>query len=237
MCRGLIISSLFGFIQSSWDYEHQPWNIGYCQGKTQSPINIDPSKTDVLVSDDIDSIHFLKTYIFENSLPSKIEEPFENQHSLRYSLNEEIGSESTKCVQIHFHFDTSEHFINNQFAFGEMHVVCYKTKYGDYDSAIESGEPDSIVVFGFQIDVDDDLDSTFNPEISSIISNKYTCQHAIRCDFEFSVPKPIEVSSFYRYYGSLTTPDCNEQVEWTIFTKCVPQLKMEKSLQSNFWPK
>ena len=39
--------------------------------------------------------------------------------------------------------------------------------------------------------------------------------------FELDQLLPADKSKFYRYSGSLTTPDCNEVVTWTVFSDAV----------------
>lgn len=202
----------------SWDYENQPWNFGQCMGSKQSPINLDSSTTEKLVTDNLDSMNFLNLNILNEVIPSKMENPINKEHpehSLRYTFEPEIGTDSVKCLQTHFHFDTSEHFVNNQSYFGEMHVVCYKTEYGSYENAVASGFDDSIVVFGFHIDID--VEAGENNEISQMFDDKKECEENSQCSFNFVIPQPVDLGGFFRYYGSFTTPDCNEEVEWTVF--------------------
>ena len=229
MKGSIFINLLFGLVHP-WNYDDQPWNMGSCLEKKQSPINLQKSDSIDLVEDDLDTIEFLNSQILDREIPAEMEDPSsESQHSLRYSFVEEIGSDSVKCLQTHFHFNTSEHVINGESYFGEMHVVCYKTKYGNYDSAVESGKNDSLVVLGFHLDIKNEMNE--NLDLTKIIEEKEICEKNITCQFSFSVPKPSEVLGFYRYYGSLTTPDCNEQVEWTVFESKILNQMLTKYLK------
>lgn len=40
---------------------------------------------------------------------------------------------------------------------------------------------------------------------------------------------PRNTAGFYRYEGSLTTPNCNEVVIWTLFTNTIPISKKQVS--------
>lgn len=45
------------------------------------------------------------------------------------------------------------------------------------------------------------------------------------------IPKEEDLTSYYRYMGSLTTPHCNEDVEWTLFEKPI-QLDLDQVRQT-----
>lgn len=47
---------------------------------------------------------------------------------------------------------------------------------------------------------------------------------------------PRDLAGFYRYEGSLTTPDCNEGIVWTIFTNTIPISEAQVSKTYLFKP-
>ena len=46
---------------------------------------------------------------------------------------------------------------------------------------------------------------------------------------------PTDLKKFYRYYGSLTTPACDEVVVWTLFETPIPIGRRQVSFALSFW--
>ncbi|XP_071852448.1 carbonic anhydrase 1-like [Apostichopus japonicus] len=143
-----------------------------------------------------------------------------------------------QALQVHFHWGKtdavgSEHTIDGKQFPLEMHIVHYayiRFNGSDID-AVMSGDPDALAVLGvlFEIGEED------NEELAEIIKGltEITAEGQAY-DFQESVSLidllPEDKSSFYRYNGSLTTPDCHQIVTWTVFTETVPisQSQMEQ---------
>lgn len=242
-----------------WDYQNQPWDIEYCNNLNsyQSPININ---TNTAISpgnsDEYDIGKFatsLKNQEFLAILndPSlghqlKFDFPAESEPFIQISQNSSLA-----CSQFHFHFSTSEHSIDNNFSFGEMHLVCYNSeKYSTLDTAIHNPENDkeAVNVLGFLVDICQEKSNVNasrrnkNGEILSENGLKFdensqddSCHNShfqkiidLKENFESSVaknslilPLPENLSTYYRYLGSLTTPGCEEVVVWSMFSESV----------------
>ncbi|KAA3671618.1 carbonic anhydrase, partial [Paragonimus westermani] len=108
------------------------------------------------------------------------------------------------------------------------HVVCYNNKL--YKSPSEAaGSPSGLAVLAFLNKVEEDV-------------QRGSTQIGILTGLEESIPKvgnptqttmidpfdlseilsQVQADEYYRYYGSLTTPPCTENVVWTVFRKLIP---------------
>ena len=98
----------------------------------------------------------------------------------------------------------------------ELHLVHFKSEYGGIDRT----KRDGLAVLGifFQIQEED------NNDLDNFINRLEKVQH--KDDKENLQPFPLEkllprnTDMFYRYDGSLTTPNCDEIVIWTVFKVC-----------------
>ncbi|CAG5082134.1 Oidioi.mRNA.OKI2018_I69.PAR.g10039.t1.cds [Oikopleura dioica] len=137
-----------------------------------------------------------------------------------------IGNEY-QFHSFHFHWGDkagqggSEHTINGHHTFAEVHFVHYRS---DIDLVTGLGLGDGLAVLGFMIEVTDGDES--NEAIGELArrlrwhSNKQGNEDGSFRHFDFSISNLIEgvdLSNFYRYEGSLTTPPCSEAVQWTVF--------------------
>ena len=128
-----------------------------------------------------------------------------------------------KAVQFHLHWgsnDTvgSEHTKNGKSYAAEMHIVHYDSvKYESISHAIL--QPDGLAVLGFWVKI-----GCHNPAGTPIIRHlnavRFTHIPYIFLKSAFSILSLLlatNLTRFYRYSGSLTTPGCYESVIWTMF--------------------
>ncbi|XP_059807610.1 carbonic anhydrase 6 [Hypanus sabinus] len=127
------------------------------------------------------------------------------------------------AVQMHFHWggldlesSGSEHTIDGIRYVAELHIVHYNSdKYSSFSEA--STKPDGLAVLAFFYE-DGHLENTYYSDfISSLSKIRYAGQFTEMQPFDISTMLPDNLSNFYRYKGSLTTPPCFESIIWTIF--------------------
>uniref|UniRef100_A0A8C8SWI5 Carbonic anhydrase n=1 Tax=Pelusios castaneus TaxID=367368 RepID=A0A8C8SWI5_9SAUR len=133
-----------------------------------------------------------------------------------------------RAVQLHFHWGSlkengSEHTIDGRQFPMELHVVHMNNKYKTINEA--KGHPNGLAVLGFMFKVSDADNTNYNTIIAALknISNDgSSVDLASTFCLNNLLPKMALLSKYYRYQGSLTTPDCAEIVVWTVFEEPIP---------------
>ncbi|XP_008288765.1 carbonic anhydrase 4a [Stegastes partitus] len=231
--------------QSQFACEHpcnapEKWDHSFkdCAGTRQSPINIVTRKT--LKDERLTPIQF-KNYqqIFRSNIKN-------NGHSVQVGIPHLStisggGLEGTyKAVQFHLHWGKnggpgSEHTIDGEQYPMELHIVHMKSHYIDLTTALR--DPEGIAVLGFLYEKSSSSNKKYEPIISSLRSIKSTNGNTSLPAISLAqlVPSEQNMTSYYRYKGSLTTPGCAEAVVWTVFEKPIPlsmdQLRAFSELQ------
>jgi len=154
-----------------------------------------------------------------------------------------------RLLGLHFHWgrntqEGSEHLIHGQQFPLEMHAVTFKANFDNIGEALASGETDALAVLGVMFTISEET-SPLDPLVAATeaISDP-NASESVSWDLSFRDLLPKDVSKFYRYQGSLTTPGCNEQVVWTVFHHALPvpqqllthlrQLKSSKGTVTNY---
>ncbi|EFX88103.1 alpha-carbonic anhydrase [Daphnia pulex] len=214
--------------KNAWTYddpEQWPVNFPMCGGEQQSPINLDP----------FTALEFdYPTFNFFNYDKAFVETVINNGHTIMLQVKENLPVQDLPYLtggglpgvyrfhQLHFHWGSdvsrgSEHRIADQPFPAELHIVHYNEKYGDFATA--SGYPDGLAVLGIMIETEAHDNIAFRHiQHFETIANPLDAQ-----TYDVAVPIPLEdllpddPTAFFRYDGSLTTPECNESVFWTVF--------------------
>ncbi|XP_072049174.1 carbonic anhydrase-like [Amphiura filiformis] len=130
-----------------------------------------------------------------------------------------------KAVELHLHWGSdnskgSEHTKNGNAFPGELHFVLYNTKFRNIGEAIS--KPNGILMLGFWFTLSRH-NAAWDPIINNLQAVKYANNpHIFTTTFPLNTLMPNDLSRFYRYDGSLTTPGCYETVIWTVFDNEVP---------------
>lgn len=207
-------------------------------GKQQSPIDIQTSHAQY--DPNLRSRPFLINYALETDMELE-----NNGHSVKAQMKErsEISGgplDSTYCLeQFHLHWGDknghgSEHTIDGHTYDAELHLVHYNSNYGSFAEA--AAKPDGLAVFGFMVQVGRShraFDSiSKNLENVSRKGEKWNITGKFDPTGLLSAP---DLSTYWTYSGSLTTPPLYESVKWIVFQKPleISQEQMEslRSLQ------
>uniref|UniRef100_A0A8C4WGJ3 Carbonic anhydrase n=1 Tax=Gopherus evgoodei TaxID=1825980 RepID=A0A8C4WGJ3_9SAUR len=182
-----------------------------CRKEKQSPINI--------VTNKVEYKEDLKPFTFEgyNTNQSSLWRIENNGHTVKVSLSgsAKIGGGGLRnkynAIEFHFHWGTkisegfspgSEHSIDGERYAMELHIVHRKEGFSTTEQAVADQE--GLAVLGFFIKVKVSCQVRSQKNMSSL-------------PLESLIPAKENLTHYYRYSGSLTTPNCHQAVVWTIF--------------------
>uniref|UniRef100_I3KVZ6 Alpha-carbonic anhydrase domain-containing protein n=1 Tax=Oreochromis niloticus TaxID=8128 RepID=I3KVZ6_ORENI len=207
---------------ASWPHA-STWPINYpqhCNGTRQSPINI--VSASARPNDNLTEIHF------ENyNDTSKIDFIENNDNTVRVKLKEGVnitgGNLSGQYQTVQFHF----HWGNGSSVPGSDHTVDGKRYPMEVQIFFPSAtDSTGIAALSFFIEVMSD-NSTGQPESWRNLTS-YLAKITERAGFSLKdLLGNVSLSKYYRYLGSLTTPNCSEAVVWTVFKE---PIKVSKDL-------
>ncbi|KAH9503085.1 Carbonic anhydrase 7 [Bulinus truncatus] len=225
---------------SSWKKSFQ-----HCGGKVQSPVNLDTSRS---VYENMTELDLTGYKITDVSLRLK-----KSDHTVKvvYSGSPIIisggGLPSNYTLQhFHFHWGSdscvgSEHLLDGlQFPM-EIHLVHRRSELTEDQL---SDNLNGLAVLGFFFELSD----TDNRKLDVLLQHFNGCVELPDKGIEIKtfpladlLPVPDEGGyRYFRYDGSLTTPPCNENVIWTVFTERIKisedQLKLFRSIKDNHKP-
>jgi carbonic anhydrase len=240
----IVLSSIFFLIISLpsfavvWQYEGTKgatqWgnldpSFATCKtGKQQSPIDIRTSKTKTLKNAsaliyhyNLDKDTFIEKQIDDVSVKNtQGKSIMHTGHSLRVDVESkghdfvEFQDKDYQLLQFHLHAP-SEHTLNGKHFPIEVHFV-------------HEGEDGKLFVIGVFFEK-----GKANPSIQELIDNAPEAQKQSfplknpHFDLAQLIPQN---SNYYSYEGSLTTPPCNEPLEWIVLEK--PEYASEEQIKA-----
>ncbi|XP_062270020.1 uncharacterized protein LOC133975978 isoform X2 [Platichthys flesus] len=228
---------------SDWCYTgcaHSPAHWGdvssFCGGERQSPIDIDTSKVQVDPK--------LLDFTFKNFSSQNVFKSITNNgHTVKIWLEDnevEVSGggldETYSTLQFHFHWGETDHIPGSEHTIDqhrypmEMHIVSVK-KGLTVEQAV--ADPTGIAALGFFLNAteDGDVSGPWGELTSYLMSNKDTetaINHNISID---DLIGNVSRTKYFRYNGSLTTPNCDEAVVWTVFQE---PININKNLIARF---
>ncbi|CAN9501605.1 unnamed protein product [Ophioblennius macclurei] len=207
-------------VPEHWDHASQA-----CAGQFQSPINIVTRKT--LKDERLTPFQFSNyQQIFRSTIKN-------NGHSVQVGvphLSTISGGglpSNYKAVQFHLHWGKnggpgSEHTIDGEQYPMELHIVHMKSHYTDLTTALR--DPQGIAVLGFFYEKSNSANKKYDSIVNTLRSIKATNGNTTVAPISLAqlIPSEQNMTSYYRYKGSLTTPGCAESVIWTLFENPIP---------------
>ncbi|XP_019723252.1 carbonic anhydrase 4-like [Hippocampus comes] len=241
----LFVSFLEMVSGADWCYQSQvscnsscsgpdEWGVIFpqCGGRSQSPVNIVTGN--VVADQRLTPLHLVGYQgAFQGNLSN-------NGHTAQMDLPAGMQIKggnlpgTYKALQLHFHWGGdggpgSEHTIDGERYPMEMHLVHIKEQYSSLSRAVS--EPAGVAVLGFFFQESNSANKKFDALIKALRriprpSNKTTVRGI---SLQMFLPAPADMSRYFRYDGSLTTPDCAQAVVWTLFEKAVPLSRQQLS--------
>ncbi|XP_012266640.2 carbonic anhydrase 1 [Athalia rosae] len=222
-----------------WGYEGKygpdSWE-GLCNtGEYQSPIDI---VTDDAVKTDLSSLKFTK---YDFAFRADVINTGHGIQIVTVGIPIPLKGGSLPYTyyleQMHFHWG-AEHTINGEQDALELHFVHYARQYDNvtYASEFKNGVAVVAVLFEISNEDNDYLEQIIDAVQDVSLINSNVTRRTLASKLIPSLLLPKDHTSYYRYYGSLTTPSCQEAVIWTILSNklsiSVSQIEIFKKVRS-----
>lgn len=210
--------------------------IPMCGHRKQSPINI--------VTNQVLQDHRLTPVQFKGYQETFRSVILNNGHTVQVNLpnsavinGADLGA-SYKTHQCHLHWGQnggpgSEHTIDGEQYPMELHIVHIRENYNSLEEAV--GDPSGVAVLGFFYAESETDNTKYEPIINSLnnITLPGTNATLEAMSIDMLIPPHDTLEKYFRYQGSLTTPECSEAVVWTVFEQTIPLSKEQLSAFSN----
>ncbi|XP_055360571.1 carbonic anhydrase XVb [Betta splendens] len=197
----------------------------HCNGSRQSPIDI--NSTSAEPDSNLTAFSF-KNYSSTSALKTIRNSAWTVKVTLGSGVQISGGGlpESYDCIQFHLHWGNgssvpgSEHTVDGKRYPMELHIVCSKSSY-HRNTSLALLDPTGIAALGFLIE---ETSGEATPaswhNLTSYLPNITNSGDSVSMAPRISLDDllvGVDRTKYYRYLGSLTTPNCNEAVVWTVF--------------------
>uniref|UniRef100_A0A3B4BCZ4 Alpha-carbonic anhydrase domain-containing protein n=1 Tax=Periophthalmus magnuspinnatus TaxID=409849 RepID=A0A3B4BCZ4_9GOBI len=188
-----------------------------CAGNRQSPVDI------VSVKDMRD--RNLEPFSFINlDSQSALTLITNKNNAVKMTLASEVSvsrgglPEEYKSLKFLLHWDRgasvsgSEHNVDGKCWTVQLHIVSMKEFVNDLPTAFT--DSNGVAAFGVLIEADEPVSLKTHPTLFPYKDNNVTLTGGISL---YDLLPGVDRTKFYRYLSSLTTPNCEESVNWTVF--------------------
>ncbi|XP_060768264.1 carbonic anhydrase 4-like [Neoarius graeffei] len=207
-----------------------------CMKNRQSPINIVTRKT--VVDDSLTPLKFTGYQEAFNGILVN------NGHTVTMSVTHlasvsggNLGA-TYKALQFHFHWGEdggpgSEHTIDGEQYPMEMHIVHIRNDFKSLEEALK--DPKGVAVLGFFYEKSKSANKKYDGLIQAVRKVESTDTNTTVSGISLSnlISSEENMTKYFRYEGSLTTPNCTESVVWTVFENPIPLSKDQLSVFSS----
>ncbi|XP_060156761.1 carbonic anhydrase 9 isoform X3 [Globicephala melas] len=228
--------------------DHSHWRYGgappwpqvspACAGRFQSPVDIRPELTAFCPA-----LRPLELLGFE--LPPQPELRLRNNgHTVQLSLPPRLEmalgpGQEYRALQLHLHWGAagrpgSEHTVGGHRFPAEIHVVHLSTAFAKADEAL--GRPGGLAVLAAFLQEGPEENSAYEQLLSHLGEIAEEDSETWVPGLDVSALLPSDLSRYFRYEGSLTTPPCAQGVIWTVFNQTVKlSAKQLHALSDSLW--
>ncbi|KAM4847767.1 carbonic anhydrase 9 isoform X2 [Urocitellus parryii] len=144
-----------------------------------------------------------------------------------------------RALQLHLHWGTSdrpgsEHSVDGHHFPAEIHVVHLSTAFSGVDEAL--GRPGGLAVLAAFLQEGPEENNAYEQLLSHLEEIAEEDSEIWVPGLDVSALLPSDLSRYFRYEGSLTTPPCAQGVIWTVFNQTVRlSAKQLHILSSSLW--
>nr|XP_005581427.2 carbonic anhydrase 9 [Macaca fascicularis] len=212
--------------QRHWRYGGDPpWPqvSPACAGRFQSPVDIRPQ-----LAAFCPALRPLELLGFELPLLPELRLR-NNGHSVQLTLPSGLEmalgpGREYRALQLHLHWGAvgrpgSEHTVEGHRFPAEIHVVHISTAYARVEEAL--GRPGGLAVLAAFLEEGPEENSAYEQLLSHLEEIAEEGSETQVPGLDVSALLPSDLSRYFRYEGSLTTPPCAQGVIWTVFNQTV----------------